>query len=433
MKTKIRGILAILSVLLLGVAPLCLIAEASDSQPVASGQTQAPAGTSSETLQNANQNQQSVVAVQNAVEHSAASIRIASAGMTPDNKLKESDVNVAMANRMFTDTTSDGNIEVCKTSTGIHIDAGQITSATTASAGVSYSDFTGGITLAGNIVVGLSGDINASAGNYVTVTVSDIFGKQAATILDGIEKNHEDFWSIPVSSLTGIDTTRIGSIQFSIKGPKISGTYLDVRLKNLPWASDILASDKLKVKDINLPGSDHYYHVSSPNDVTKVTAIEGGINISYSQGQMIWSGSGGFIYDVPQDFSHLKNITVGLQGYNTGCSSGNRVSDVNIIITDAKYNIAVIRLDNVNRYNESIFQIPISRLSRLDLTKIVKVEFGTAGSGYNSTGSNMNVYVRSGAADEDAAVVKPKHQALGPVNPRIGGNLGADPDKKDLF
>ena len=185
MKTKIRGILAILSVLLLGVAPLCLIAEASDSQPVASGQTQAPAGTSSETLQNANQNQQSVVAVQNAVEHSAASIRIASAGMTPDNKLKESDVNVAMANRMFTDTTSDGNIEVCKTSTGIHIDAGQITSATTASAGVSYSDFTGGITLAGNIVVGLSGDINASAGNYVTVTVSDIFGKQAATILDG--------------------------------------------------------------------------------------------------------------------------------------------------------------------------------------------------------------------------------------------------------
>ncbi|MDP3921031.1 MAG: hypothetical protein Q8R76_09550 [Candidatus Omnitrophota bacterium] len=225
-----------------------------------------------------------------------------------------------------------------------------------------------------NLVLGMFGDHGT-----VKLELEDIFGAKSSVLLGGIVPGEEKIWKVPMSSFTGIDLTKLRFVILVVEGDNIDGSLTVNRIK-----PDVVITPSTTLTTADLPGLPNG-QIGAPgitsvgpggNATDKATATPRGVLFEYNTGSAGWAG-GGFSYDdfttnpaqETGDWSGLQSVAFGLQDL-----SGTN-SRVKVEVLDSSGDRSVLYLEGVDPDKEQVFEIPISALGGIDLSKVRIIYF----------------------------------------------------------
>ncbi len=171
---------------------------------------------------------------------------------------------------------------------------------------------TGNLSILSQLTFGVRGDTST-----IKLEVVDSLDRKAVIHLTGIRSDIEGVWSIPVSSLTGIDLGKVRMIYFIVEGDNKTGALY---INQYPLGSSFPKVYQSSTEITALPGNPANNTVIPNGATASMTATGRGGVLTYNSGAPGWVG-GGFNYDnfsttaiETADFSVYKQLIFGLKG-----------------------------------------------------------------------------------------------------------------------
>ncbi|GEM_PF-4968044 len=264
-----------------------------------------------------------------------------------------------------------------------------------AGGGLTFDNFASGVWETSNLsgldklVVGLKGNPDR-----VKFEIQDDQQKRAIVYLSGIRSDQEQFWTIPMSSLQGINLAKVRLMYFIVEGENKTGD-LAINFDIEPTAtSPISPSTTLTTADITrLPETTVYgWHMPEITQIgptgtyAAVGLTQRGMSLDYrtGSGNATWAGAG-LSYDFfgtesttieTADLSGLKELRFGLKG------TTNRIK---LELVDDKNQKTSIHLDGIRSDKEQVWSIPVSSMQGIDYTKVRLIYFIVEGANLTGT------------------------------------------------
>jgi len=259
-----------------------------------------------------------------------------------------------------------------------------------AAGGLTFDNFTSSVWETADLnglselVVGLKGNPDR-----VKFEIQDDQQKRATVYLSGIRSDKEQFWTIPMSSLQGINLAKVRLMYFIVEGENQTGD-LAINFDIEPAAtSPINPSTTLTTADITrLPETPSLDITTvSPSGASYTVIRENrGMTFRYqtSTGNAQWVGAG-FTYDdfstestsiETGDLSGLKELRFGLRG---------TTDRVKLELVDDKDRKASIHLTGIRSDMEQVWSIPVSSIQGIDYTKVRLIYFIVEGADLTGT------------------------------------------------
>ncbi len=264
-----------------------------------------------------------------------------------------------------------------------------------AGGGFSYDNFgtgqieTGDISALENLVIGLKG-----TADRVKFEIVDADNNKTFVYLNSIASDTEQFWSIPVSLLIGIDLTRVRLFYFIVEGHDNSGTLEINRLpstvvsRNLNPDASLAGEDITALPEGPVAGTPFTTSLGSGgNSQDSSQRTERGVQITYNTGTSVGGSGGfaggGFTYDdfgsqavESGDLSGMEHWVFGIQG---------DAASLKIEVVDASGASSAVHLHNISSSEEQFWKIPTSLFDTVDLAQVRIIYFIVEGHGQSGT------------------------------------------------
>ncbi|MBU3758761.1 MAG: hypothetical protein FGM27_02400 [Candidatus Omnitrophica bacterium] len=260
-------------------------------------------------------------------------------------------------------------------------------------------------------------------------------GETYVHYLTGVRENSENFYRIPLTAIPASVRDRIKSIFFiaeNVFRPGLIEVWLPTKV-NLAEVGKAALTDANKGL-VNLPVPNGLSIKTSPNDnAGEITKNGDVVKIGLATKQFGYSGDGILSYSAPVDLSAMSHLVFGISGQVNAFEGGVKQPLV-MTVTDALGKKAYAALPEVSNA-EQLISFPVKNLTySIDVTKVVSIAFGA--SGYNISGSEVNVRIKSSASQTPvvnpqppvvtaAAISVPNGYRVAPSNPNyaIGTEL----------
>jgi len=230
-----------------------------------------------------------------------------------------------------------------------------------------------------NFIIGLKGTAQT-----VKFEVEDSAGNKASVNLKGVDPAVERVWSVNKGLLTGVDFTRVKSVNIVVEGTGKAGTLQVHSSPATPFIPNVPASAALTANDINLATMPLTMTPHPAGASSTVTTNANGIQIDYTTGTGAdaWAG-GSYSFDNLGTTNIMESVN--LAGYaNFIIGLKGDPARVKMEIEDVSGAKAVVYLIGITS-SEQVWSVPTTLLTGIDPTRVRFINFIVEGDSLSGT------------------------------------------------